>query len=435
MDPIQLSYTYSGFHKDDIFNTAKTLLPYVEYVRSVSNKNIYDGKETSVSLPFDGVVHNEVLELVERKMTSSLKYVIVVGIGGSNLGSLAVYDAVYGKRNLYTRRPDIIFVDTISPFLHKEMKMLLKKEVTSSDEILINLISKSGTTTETITNFEYIMSYLGDLEGIEERVVVTTEEHSKLWDEAEKKGYSLLKHSNVGGRFSVMSSVGQFPLLMTRVNVTALLSGARDIVRHCTDTHIEKNISLLSASIMYLHYKNGIHINDSFFFNEEMESIGKWYRQLVGESIGKEKDVDGNEIRTGILPTVSIGSTDLHSVAQLYFGGPKTILFNLVYARQQRYRVEMPQKLLFENLLPDIENKNMADIMDAIYGGVKAALQKKKIPYIEIEMNNISEYTVGQYLQFKMLEIMYLGKLLNINVFNQPNVEDYKKETRALLKK
>ena len=165
-----------------------------------------------------------------------------------------------------------------------------------------------------------------------------------------------------------------------------------------------------------------------------MESVGKWYRQLTGESIGKRENLDGEEAHEGITPIVSIGSTDLHSMAQLFYGGPHDKLTTLVYAKQSPAEVKVPQDLVFPGLVDDITGKSYKEIMQAIYGGVKKAYEKNGLPYMEILFPEISEYTVGQFLQFKMCEMMYLAQLLNVNAFNQPAVEDYKSETRELLK-
>ena len=229
---------------------------------------------------------------------------------------------------------------------------------------------------------------------------------------------------NVGGRYSVLSAVGLFPLHLAGINIDALHKGADQAVIDCTSKNLSKNYSMLSAILTFLHWKKGINIHNTFFFNPELESLGKWYRQLMAESIGKKKDLKGKVVRRGITPIVSIGSTDLHSMAQLYFGGPKDKFTNIVYGKRK------------DNIfIPKIEGKNFKNIMDAIYGGVVAAYKKNNLPFLTIELENISEKTLGYYLQFRMIEMMYLAQLMQVNAFNQPGVEDYKKETRKLLEK
>ena len=181
--------------------------------------------------------------------------------------------------------------------------------------------------------------------------------------------------------------------------------------------------------------QQGYVINDNFFFHPELESVGKWYRQLMGESIGKEHSLDGNVVHTGITPTVSLGSTDLHSVGQLYLGGPKDKLTTFVAAPNTLVRVTVPEHRIFPDLVPMIDGKTAENVMDAILEGVKVAYQKAELPYMQVTLDAINEESLGAFLQFKMLEMMYLGVLLNVNSFDQPNVEAYKVETKRILEK
>ena len=193
------------------------------------------------------------------------------------------------------------------------------------------------------------------------------------------------------------------------------------------------NLALQSAQVLAAHLQKGYTINDNFFFHPELESVGKWYRQLMGESVGKEHSLTGETVHTGITPTVSLGSTDLHSVGQLYLGGPKDKLTTFVSAPNKLVRVEVPQNRIFPELVPMINGKTAEDIMDAILEGVQIAYQKADLPYMQVTLDGINEASLGAFLQFKMLEMMYLGQLLNVNSFDQPNVEAYKVETKRLL--
>ena len=131
---------------------------------------------------------------------------------------------------------------------------------------------------------------------------------------------------------------------------------------------------------------------------------------------------------------VMIGSTDLHSIAQLLFGGPKDKCTNIITVKKQS-KVTTPKKLLFENLVDNIENKPLDSIMKAILSGTKKSLEKNQLPFVSMEFNGLDEKELGYFLQFKMIEIMYLAQLMNVNAFDQPAVESYKEETRKLLKK
>jgi glucose-6-phosphate isomerase len=147
----------------------------------------------------------------------------------------------------------------------------------------------------------------------------------------------------------------------------------------------------------------------------------------MGESIGKTADA-------GITPTVSIGSTDLHSVGQLYLGGPLDKFTSFIWARNCEDPMALPKKPLMPGLVQNLEGASAHSIMGAILEGVEMAYSKKELPFMEIVMPEISEFAIGEFMQYKMIEMMYLGKLMNVNAFDQPNVELYKIETARKLK-
>jgi len=410
----------------------QNLAEYTAHLQQVHESGVYDAPESSLNLPADEALRTQVEAVASQKVTATLKYSIVVGIGGSNLGTKAVYDAMFGHRDLLEpeRFPKMLFAETTDPEWLTQVVRLLQG-LSSPEEVLITVISKSGGTTETLANFEIIMEALREKFGeVTDRVVAITDEGSKLWDAAAAKNIAHLAiPAPVGGRYSVLSAVGLLPLLSVGIDIGQLRQGANDMLSRCLNGH---NIAAQSAAILALQQEHGYHINDNFFFHPELESVGKWYRQLMGESVGKEKSLDGTTVHAGITPTVSLGSTDLHSVGQLYLGGPKDKLTTFVSSSQSA-AISVPEQRVFPELIPMIDGKSANDIMAAILEGVKIAYQKAELPFMEVVLDAVDEYSIGAYLQFKMLEMMYLGKLLNVNSFDQPNVESYKVETKRLL--
>lgn len=417
--------------------TLPPLSDYTAHLRQVVADGGYEAAEASLNLSKDTALLQEVQALAEQKVSPHLKYSIVVGIGGSNLGTKAVYDAVCGYRD--TMRPEgelypkLLFAETTDPEWLIGVEHLIEN-LHSVDEILITVISKSGGTAETIANFEVIAAALTEKFGdVTERFVVITDEGSKLWDAAGAQNIARLSlPKQVGGRYSVLSAVGLFPLQTVNIQIDQLQQGAAQVLDACL-TEDGANLALQSAQVLAAHLQKGYIINDNFFFHPELESVGKWYRQLMGESVGKEHSLTGETVHTGITPTVSLGSTDLHSVGQLYLGGPKDKLTTFVSAPNKLVRVEVPQNRIFPELVPMINGKTAEDIMDAILEGVQIAYQKADLPYMQVTLDGIDEASLGAFLQFKMLEMMYLGQLLNVNSFDQPNVEAYKVETKRLL--
>ena len=170
----------------------------------------------------------------------------------------------------------------------------------------------------------------------------------------------------------------------------------------------DENEASISAALVWSYYQQGMPIHDSFFFDSAFETVGKWYRQLMAESLGK----DGK----GIMPTVSMGTVDLHSMAQLYFAGPHI-----------RYTTFFPA------VIDTTSNHRMAHVQEVIFQGVQAAYAKAGLPFTTIKGLAKKEETIGALLQLKMIEIVYLGYLMQVNAFDQPQVELYKQEVRRLM--
>ncbi|MCB9810666.1 MAG: hypothetical protein H6779_02450 [Candidatus Nomurabacteria bacterium] len=427
------STTYSSSVVED---RARQLTNYVQGLGQVAADNNYEAAEASINLPVDDELLSVVEELVAQKVSPKLRYIFVTGIGGSNLGTKAVYDALVGYGDvLSANHPKMIFVDTNNSTMLRFYVEELIPTIKEVEEFLVVSISKSGGTTETMANTEIILSALNKkFTDAEERTVVITDEGSLLWQGAGKAGLAKLAIPKmVGGRYSVLSAVGLFPLLAAGLDIRALRRGAADMRAKCISSEMVENPALLSAAFLSLAHDDGKSIHDTFLFNSELESLGKWYRQLLGESIGKEFNLAGEKVNTGLTPTVSIGSTDLHSVGQLYLGGPKDKVTTFVYNQNTDKQLSVPADRMFGEIATMINGKTTDEIVEAILEGVKIAYTQNDLPFMEIKLEGINEYEIGAFMQFKMLEVMYLGQLFNVNAFDQPNVESYKVETKRIL--
>ena len=430
---LKLSLEHSGV---DTGSTLKSLSDYTTHLQQVRAAGGYSELEASLNLPFDNELLERVQALVAKKVTPQLKYTVVIGIGGSNLGTKAVYDALLGYRDLLepNRFPKMLFAETTDPEVLTSLNSLLAT-LEQPEELLLVVISKSGGTTETLANFEILANPLRTKFGADMlgRVVVITDDGSKFMQAAESAGFSHLGMPlQVGGRYSVLSAVGLFPLLCVGLNIEALRQGARDLAELCLAGDSADNLAAQSAAALALNLKSGHPINDNFFFHPELESLGKWYRQLMGESVGKQRDLDDHTVYAGITPTVSLGSTDLHSVGQLYLGGPKD-KFSTFVASSHSAQISVPADRTLPDLVSMVAGKSAAGIMAAILEGTKIAYHKAGRPFMEITLDALDEPSIGAFLQFKMLEMMYLGRLLHVNSFDQPSVESYKIETKRLL--
>ena len=410
-----------------------SLKPEIERVSKAYTRS-YETDYASVHLPFDEDLLKAVNATIAEKRKLQPSLLVVVGIGGSNLGTLGVQQAIYGA--LYNElNPEIkiYYADTVDADHTYAILQMVEQELQQNKNVIINLVSKSGSTTESIANFELFLDVIKRYkkDSYAENIVVTTDAGSKLWHLAQQEKFSILEIPKlVGGRYSVLSAVGLFPLGLIGIDIDQLRAGARSIVSSCTDMH---NAAALSACIIAWHYAKGKNIHDTFLFSVALEGIGRWYRQLVGESLGKEYDRNGKLAERGITPTISIGSTDLHSVAQLYLGGPRDKFTSFVIVSETNEQLQIPDFPTFDALVANIQKRSLADVMHAIIQGTQIAYMHGRRPFVTWTLQEKSPFYIGQLLQAKMIEMMYLGFLLNVNPFDQPNVESYKQETRKIL--
>lgn len=434
MKNIQLLYESTAqIKKEDILRVGRRLQSEIERLGRANNQG-YNSVYASLNLVYDTPLIDTVQKLAENKKALGVECLVVIGIGGSILGTQAIHQALHGiYYNELDPKIKVYFLDTVDPDMMHDCLTLLEGYLSAGKKILVNVITKSGTTIETIANFEVVRACLQKYhpQDYNNYIVVTTDKESPLWHVALNKKFSILEIPvNVGGRFSVLSAATLFPCAILAIDIVALQKGARDILAHVLNTTILENPAAISAIIKYIHYtKHAININNLFVFGVYLEALGKWYTQLMAESIGKERDIEGKKVHVGITPTVSVGTIDLHSVGQLYLGGPYDKFITFCSLEEYTHNIEIPK---FQEYTT-IENRSLQEIMNAILKGVKRAYHKEDRPFCEIVIPKRDPYFLGQFLQLYMVEIIYLGFLLHINPFDQPNVEMYKQETREIL--
>lgn len=385
-------------------------------------------------VPEDTAYQQHVQRVAEEKRAQEPSAVFVIGIGGSSLGTVAIEDAI---RGLFSREctGDIAFycADTIDTDRTYQLCTIARQLLEHGKNIVVNVVSKSGTTTETLINASIFIHLLEQYrpDTYHDWVVVTTDPDAPLEEYARERDMTTLHiPPQVSGRYSVFTAVGIFPLHLIGVDTNALCKGARQATQTCLEARAD-NPAILSAIILYQHYAHGRNIHDTFLFDAGLRELGEWYRQLMGESIGKRKGDDQQLIRVGITPTVSIGTVDLHSVAQLYLAGPYDKFTTFVDIQSHPDDVCVPDVGLTQKL--PITGKRVEQVKEAIFAGVQRAYQQEKRPYVTISLADKSEEALGEFMQFKMFEMVYLARIFGVNPFNQPQVELYKQETRSIL--
>jgi len=433
----QLEFNLKGcsIEHNCLLDYQERIQPELSAMQQALQSNYEDERASLCLLDDEEMIHN-ITALVGEKQQLNPTHLVVVGIGGSNLGTIAVQEAVLGKHyNTTNSKPKIHYADTVDTDHLSTIIHTIKTALQNNENVIINAVSKSGGTTETLANFQILLDVLKSYrQNYQDYVVITTDKDSKFYHLAQQEGYSILQiPKKVGGRFSVFSAVGLFPLGMVGINLQALLAGAKTARDQGLKENINDNPSALSAALIYHHAHEGAVIHDTFIFSNTLESIGKWYRQLMGESIGKEYDIAGNHVNCGITPTVSIGSTDLHSMAQLYLAGPHDKFTTFLRVNNDNTTLTVPTNPTYEHLVDNIQATTLHHIMDAILTGTQEAYRKGNRSFVEINITDKSETSIGELLQMKMMEMMYLGFLLEVNPFDQPNVEAYKIETKHIL--
>lgn len=385
----------------------------------------YDEPDDFLKLPTDRDILAAVHDLAQEKNPGGVKWVILVGIGGSSLGAEAVYQALnlVSDQELKNKLATLTVVDTVDPLDVSNLLSQINNTTLVASEILVIVVSKSGQTTETAANAALVYQALSakfTVEMARERVVVVSDDHSSLIELAEREGFStIIIPSQVGGRFSIFTAAGLLPLAVCGVAIDRLAAGAATI----NESVFEQ--AKQSALFLAEQYKQGKNIHDFFVFTKQLEGVGKWYRQLLAESIGK----DG----VGLAPVVLIGSTDLHSQAQLVFGGPKNRVTTLVLIESYDSDPIVPPVAGFASLVNGLGAKSLGVVMEAIYQGTLGAYREADLPTMEIRLSELSAKEIGTLMQFLLVQVVCLCRLLGVDPYGQPAVESYKAKARTIL--
>ena len=352
---------------------------------------------------------NEVLISMSKNYKNSFKNKIlnkyknnynfrVIGMGGSTLGTQAIYDFLENKI-----KKKFSFLDNLQA--NKERNE--KKKITNL------IVSKSGNTIETIVNSNIF------IKKNHKNIFITENKNNYLFQLAQKIKAEIIHHNNyIGGRYSVLSEVGMLPAELMGLKSEKFRQYNSLIKNKNFLSSLIKNVS---STLFFIKNKkfNSIIIN----YDERSENLFKWYQQLIAESLGKKKK--------GLLPIVSNMPKDNHSVMQLYLDGFKNNFYTFFYVHENKSEKLKNNLLLRE--LKFLKSKNISNIMYAQKKATEKVFNTKNIPFRSFEVKKRDEETMGQLFCFFVLETILLGKALNIDPYNQPSVELIKKETKKIL--
>ena len=364
--------------------------------------------------------------------------ILVLGIGGSALGAQALSDALLKPYwNLLDKEqrenlPRIFFLDNIDP---DQINALL--DILDLKKTLVNVITKSGSTAETMSKFMIIKDRLYNLLGDDYRknVVATTDKQAGILRQlANEEGYkTFVVPDDVGGRFSVFSAVGLLPLALVGVDIDEIIKGIKIMDLTLKNTDIFKNIAAQNALIHYLMDKQkGKYLSVMMPYSSRLKYVSDWYCQLWAESLGKEFDKDGNKVNNGPTPLKALGATDQHSQIQLYNEGKNDKVITFIRVEEFDTTLEIPN--IFEYTgLNYLGGKTINRLINAEADSTAVALADFKRPNITITIPKINEYYLAQLFYMFEMQTAIIGELYNIDAFNQPGVEQAKNYTYALM--
>ena len=385
--------------------------------------------------------YREQVKDLARRYRENTTDMVVLGIGGSALGNIALQAALQpANYNLLTQTkrggPRLFVLDNVDPALVDETLRFVRRR---AGTLLVNVISKSGETAETAGEFmifrEMLRKRLGaDFAG---RIVVTTDtQKGTLHDIAKADGCAILPvPDDVGGRFSVLSPVGLFSAAMCGIDIDAILSGAAAMKTRVEDTaDCSKNPACILAAIKYLAFTaKGKSVHVMMPYSNRLYALADWYRQLWAESLGKMTARDGREVLTGPTPVKALGTTDQHSQVQLYREGPNDKLIVFLAAAKHPGRIRIPD--VFEGIpaLAYLRKNPLASLLSAEKTATEYALARSGRPSVTVRFDAISPGSVGEFIYLYEFTTSLMGELLNINAYDQPAVELGKKATFALM--
>jgi glucose-6-phosphate isomerase len=396
------------------------------------------GKLRYRDLPHD----EEMLDKVNREVEhfrDGCEVLIVLGIGGSALGNLALHHALNPwTSNLTSDRqrpgPQLFVLDNVDP---DQIKAVVDLVTPRLKKTIVNVISKSGETAETASQFILFRDLLRQKLGkkYKDHILATTDPQGgtlrKICDE---EGFRTLEvPPGVGGRFTVLSSVGLFSAGMCGIDVEALLEGAADMDKRVKDGDALANPAATLAAVQYILNGKGKTISVMMPYSTSLYYLADWFRQLWAESLGKQNGLTKKNVFAGQTPVKALGTTDQHSQVQLYREGPNDKVITLLEVERFATKLAIPDSMTHVQTLQYLGGSNFQTLINSEKLGTEYALMESQRPTMTVKFPQISPQAVGQFLYLYEVAVSYMGGLLDINTYDQPAVELGKEATFALM--
>ncbi|SHH39487.1 glucose-6-phosphate isomerase [Thermosipho atlanticus] len=377
---------------------------------------------------------NSVLNI--KNFVKSYENLVVVGIGGSALGNIALQNSLrpinWNFLNKKERNGNlrIFVIDNVDPDYVSSILDLIDIK-----ETLFNVISKSGSTAEAMANYLIVRGLL-ETHGLNPKnhlVFTTDPKKGVLRKIAETEKITTLEiPENVGGRFSVLTPVGLLSAMAAGIDIEAIYEGAKSAYNKTINEDIWNNPSALIALVHYLYYLKGRNISVMMAYSNKLYYLADWYRQLWAESLGKAYSKDNKKINVGQTPVKALGAVDQHSQIQLYNEGPDDKIITFLKTETFERNIKIPHSHI-EKELSYLQGQTLSKLLNNELYGTEAALALNGKPSLRITFPKIDEFNVGQFIMYYELATAIAGDLFNVNPYDQPGVELGKKITYALM--
>jgi glucose-6-phosphate isomerase len=416
----------------------KQIAPRIKALHKQMAEERKAGKLRYRDLPYDEDMVDAVNRQVEH-FRDRCEVLIVLGIGGSALGNVALQNALNPYTyNLMSDRqrpgPQLFVLDNVDP---DQIKSVIDLVTPKIKKTIVNVISKSGETAETAAQFilfrDLLQSKLG--KKYKDNILATTDPAGgTLRKIAEEEGFRTLEvPEGVGGRFTVLSAVGLFSAAMCGIDIDALLEGARDMDKRLKDDDVQNNPAAMLAAVHYLLNDKGKTIAVMMPYSTGLYSMADWFRQLWAESLGKRHGLTRKNLFAGQTPIKALGTTDQHSQVQLYREGPNDKIITFLEVERFQQKLAIPRSLEHVESLRYLAGSNFQTLINSEKAATEYALVESERPNMTVQFPQVLPQTVGQFLYVYEVAVSFMGGLLDINTYDQPAVELGKQATFGLM--
>ncbi|HEV8607523.1 MAG TPA: glucose-6-phosphate isomerase [Tepidisphaeraceae bacterium] len=443
----QIRYYYKNATSDAIdpkhsvsLAELKKIAPRIRQITNEMTDQRRAGQLPYRDLPYQTEMVDQINKAVEHFRTRC-EVLIVLGIGGSALGNIALQNALNPcTYNLQTDRnrsgPQLFILDNVDPDQIRSVVELVTPKIKKT---IVNVISKSGETAETAAQFilfrDLLQKHLG--KAYKDNILATTDpKGGTLREIATKEGFPTLEvPDGVGGRFSVLSAVGLFSAAMCGIDIDQLLEGAADMDKRVKGGDLFANPSAMIAALHYLLDQRGKKIAVMMPYSTALYSCADWFRQLWAESLGKRDGLKKKNVYAGQTPIKALGTTDQHSQVQLYREGPNDKIITFLEVEKFQRPLSIPDTMKHVETLKYLANSSFQTLINNEKIATEYALIESDRPTATVIFPRISPATVGQFLYLYEVAVSYMGALLDINTYDQPAVQLGKDATYALMGK